>query len=67
VTSAAISADGWFATGKVDDDGYYHIVDRKKDLIIRGGINVYPRDIKEVLYERLSGPRLTVANASSRQ
>jgi long-chain acyl-CoA synthetase len=46
--------DGWFATGdmaKVDDDGYFYIVDRKKDLIIRGGYNVYPRDIEEVLYE----------------
>jgi long-chain acyl-CoA synthetase len=46
--------DGWFATGdmaKVDDDGYYFIVDRKKELIIRGGYNVYPREIEEVLYE----------------
>ena len=46
--------DGWFATGdmaKVDDDGYYFIVDRKKELIIRGGYNVYPREVEEVLYE----------------
>ncbi len=46
--------DGWFRTGdmaKVDDDGYYFIVDRKKELIIRGGYNVYPREIEEVLYE----------------
>jgi long-chain acyl-CoA synthetase len=46
--------DGWFRTGdmaKVDDDGYFFIVDRKKDLIIRGGYNVYPREIEEVLYE----------------
>ena len=46
--------DGWFATGdmaKVDEDGYFYIVDRKKDLIIRGGYNVYPRDVEEVLYE----------------
>jgi long-chain acyl-CoA synthetase len=35
----------------VDDDGYFHIVDRKKELIIRGGFNVYPREIEEVLYE----------------
>jgi long-chain acyl-CoA synthetase len=35
----------------VDDDGYYFIVDRKKDMIIRGGYNVYPREIEEVLYE----------------
>jgi long-chain acyl-CoA synthetase len=46
--------DGWFHSGdmaKVDDDGYFFIVDRKKDMIIRGGYNVYPREIEEVLYE----------------
>jgi long-chain acyl-CoA synthetase len=46
--------DGWFFSGdmgKVDDDGYYFIVDRKKELIIRGGYNVYPREVEEVLYE----------------
>jgi long-chain acyl-CoA synthetase len=45
--------DGWFHTGDigtVDDDGYYFIVDRRKDMIIRGGFNVYPREIEEVLY-----------------
>jgi long-chain acyl-CoA synthetase len=44
---------GWFHTGdigEVDDDGYYFIVDRKKELVIRGGYNVYPREIEEVLY-----------------
>jgi long-chain acyl-CoA synthetase len=52
-TAEAIK-DGWFATGdmaKVDEDGYYFIVDRKKELIIRGGYNVYPREVEEVLYE----------------
>ena len=52
-TAKAIPA-GWFFTGdmaRVDEDGYYFIVDRKKDLIIRGGYNVYPREIEEVLYE----------------
>src|SRR5260370_131502 len=52
-TEAAF-ADGWFRTGdigRVDDDGHYYIVDRKKDLIIRGGYNVYPREVEEVLYE----------------
>src|SRR4051812_12840390 len=46
--------DGWFHTGdmaRVDEDGYFFIVDRKKDMIIRGGYNVYPREIEEVLYE----------------
>jgi long-chain acyl-CoA synthetase len=46
--------DGWFRTGDLarqDADGYFFIVDRKKDLIIRGGYNVYPREVEEVLYE----------------
>jgi long-chain acyl-CoA synthetase len=46
--------DGWFHTGdmgRVDTDGYFYIVDRKKDMIIRGGYNVYPREIEEVMYE----------------
>jgi long-chain acyl-CoA synthetase len=46
--------DGWLHTGdmgRVDEDGYFFIVDRKKELIIRGGYNVYPREIEEVLYE----------------
>src|SRR3954453_17358937 len=45
---------GWFHTGdmaKVDDEGYFFIVDRKKEMILRGGYNVYPREIEEVLYE----------------
>ncbi|MDX6656598.1 MAG: long-chain acyl-CoA synthetase [Solirubrobacteraceae bacterium] len=49
-----VMRDGWFHSGdlaQVDDDGYYFIVDRKKDMIIRGGYNVYPREIEEVLYE----------------
>ncbi len=53
-TEEAISAEGWFRTGDmatVDSDGYFFIVDRKKDLIIRGGYNVYPREIEEVIYE----------------
>ena len=53
-TAEAINDGGWFATGDVatvDDDGFYYIVDRKKDLILRGGYNVYPREIEEVLYE----------------
>jgi long-chain acyl-CoA synthetase len=52
--TAAAFADGWFKTGdvgRVDEDGYYYIVDRKKELIIRGGFNVYPREVEEVLYQ----------------
>ncbi len=51
--NAAAIHEGWFRTGDIahrDDDGYYFIVDRKKDMIIRGGFNVYPREIEEVLY-----------------
>ncbi|HVY66683.1 MAG TPA: long-chain fatty acid--CoA ligase [Gammaproteobacteria bacterium] len=51
--TAAALKDGWFATGDVgrrDADGYYFVVDRKKDMIIRGGYKVYPREVEEVLY-----------------
>lgn len=51
-TAAAIR-DGWFHSGDIavkDEEGYYFIVDRLKDMIIRGGYNVYPREIEEVLY-----------------
>jgi long-chain acyl-CoA synthetase len=46
--------DGWLRTGDVarmDEDGYFQIIDRKKDMIIAGEYNVYPRDVEEVLYE----------------
>ena len=46
--------DGWIYTGDIatmDEDGYFYIVDRKKDMIISGGFNVYPRDIDEVYYD----------------
>ncbi|RLA99580.1 MAG: long-chain fatty acid--CoA ligase [Deltaproteobacteria bacterium] len=46
--------DGWLYTGdigKIDEDGYFYIVDRKKDMIIAGGYNIYPREIDEVLYQ----------------
>ena len=52
--TAETITDNWLRTGdlaRVDEDGYFYIVDRKKDLIIRGGYNVYPREIEEVLYE----------------
>ena len=45
--------NGWLYTGdmaRMDNDGYLYIVERKKDLIIRGGFNIYPRDLEEILY-----------------
>ena len=53
-TKATITEEGWLNTGdvgRIDEDGYFYIVDRTKDMIIRGGYNVYPREIEEVLYE----------------
>jgi long-chain acyl-CoA synthetase len=53
--------DGWFHTGdigRVDEDGYYYIVDRVKDMVIRGGFNVYPREVEEVL---MSHPQVSLA------
>jgi long-chain acyl-CoA synthetase len=52
-TRAALAADGWLSTGDLgvlDDDGYLTLVDRKKELIIRGGYNVYPREVEDVLH-----------------
>ncbi len=53
-TADVLTEEGWLHTGDIatmDEDGYFYIVDRKKDLIISGGYNVYPRDIDEVFYE----------------
>jgi long-chain acyl-CoA synthetase len=50
--TAEVMRDGWFRTGDLarrDEDGFYYIVDRAKDMIIRGGFNVYPREVEEVL------------------
>ena len=53
-TAEALMPDGWLHTGdlaRMDEDGFFFIVDRKKDVIIRGGYNVYSREVEEVLYE----------------
>ncbi|GGF06507.1 long-chain-fatty-acid--CoA ligase [Halobacillus andaensis] len=53
-TDQVLSEDGWFRTGDMgymSDDGYFYVVDRKKDMIIAGGFNIYPREVEEVLYE----------------
>jgi long-chain acyl-CoA synthetase len=52
-TAEALSPDGWLSTGDIgylDQEGYLFLVDRKKDVIIRAGYNVYPREVEEVLY-----------------
>lgn len=51
--SAEVIKDGWLLTGDLgyqDEDGYFHIVDRKKEMIIRGGENIYPKEIENILY-----------------
>ena len=61
--TAETLVDEWLHTGdiaKMDEDGYFYIVDRKKDMIISGGFNVYPRDIEEVLFEH---PQIAEATA----
>jgi long-chain acyl-CoA synthetase len=60
-TAEAIDADGWLHTGDIgslDKDGYLSLIDRKKDMIIRGGYNVYPRELEEVL---LTHPEVSLA------
>ncbi|MHB8075552.1 long-chain-fatty-acid--CoA ligase [Desulfosporosinus fructosivorans] len=52
--TASTIRDGWLYTGDMgymDEDGYFFIVDRKKDMIITGGFNVYPREVEDVLYQ----------------
>jgi O-succinylbenzoic acid--CoA ligase len=54
VAPGAADEDGWLHTGDLgrqDDDGYFYVVGRTKEMIIRGGYNVYPREVEEVLYE----------------
>ncbi|KZZ85911.1 AMP-binding protein [Bacillus sp. SJS] len=50
----AVMKDGWLFTGDIgymDEEGYFYVVDRKKDMIIAGGYNIYPREVEEILYE----------------
>ncbi len=69
--TAQALVDGWLHTGdlaSMDEDGFFTIVDRKKDLILAGPYNVYPRDVEEVLYEHpkvLEAAVVSTANAAS--
>jgi long-chain acyl-CoA synthetase len=61
--SALVLRNGWLFTGdlaKMDENGYFYIIDRKKDLIISGGFKIYPREVEEVLYQH---PRVQEAVA----
>jgi len=56
--------DGWLFTGDLgymDEDGYFYVVDRRKDMIIAGGYNIYPREVEEVLYEHEAIQEVVVA------
>lgn len=60
----AVFKDGWLFTGDIgymDEDGFFYIVDRKKDMIIAGGYNIYPREIEEVLYANEKVKEVVVA------
>lgn len=62
--TAATLKDGWLLTGDMgymDEEGFFYIVDRKKDMIIAGGFNIYPREIEEVLYEHPAIQEMVVA------
>lgn len=62
--TAEVLKEDWLLTGDlgyVDEDGYFYIVDRKSDMIIAGGYNIYPREIEEVLYEHEAIQEVTVA------
>jgi long-chain acyl-CoA synthetase len=62
--SANVLRDGWLLTGdmgRMDEDGFFYIVDRKKDIIIAAGFNIYPREVEEVLYEHPAVKEAVVA------
>ncbi|MCA0969646.1 fatty acid--CoA ligase family protein [Halobacillus litoralis] len=64
--TAVTIKDGWLYTGdmaRADDEGYFYIVDRKKDMILVGGYNVYPREVEEVLYEHPDISEVAVVGA----
>jgi long-chain acyl-CoA synthetase len=68
--TAQIMRDGWLLTGDMarqDEEGYFYIVDRKKDLIIVNGLNVYPREVEDALYENEKVQEVLVAGVPDRR
>ncbi|GAB3297402.1 long-chain-fatty-acid--CoA ligase [Parasphingorhabdus pacifica] len=68
--TAAVVVDGWFRTGDLgrkDDDGFLSIVDRKKDLIIRNGYNIYPREVEELLIRHPAVAQVAVIGVPDEQ
>lgn len=66
--TAKVLRDGWLLTGdmaRIDEEGYVYIVDRKKDVIIRGGFNIYPRDLEELLAKHPAVAEVAVVGAPS--
>jgi len=66
-SAAAFTADGWFRTGDIgelDADGYLRLVGRARELIITGGLNVYPREVEDVLLEHPAVAEVAVAGAA---
>jgi long-chain acyl-CoA synthetase len=69
-TAKTIMADGWLRTGdiaRMDEDGYFYIVDRLKEIIIVGGFNVVPREVEEVLYEHPKVQEAVVAGVPDKK
>ena len=69
-TAAVLGGDGWLHSGdmgRMDEDGYLYVVDRKKDLIIRGGFNILPRDVEEVLHEHPAVAQAAVIGVPDRR
>jgi long-chain acyl-CoA synthetase len=68
--TAEVIRDGWLHSGdmgRLDDEGYLYVVDRKKDLIIRGGFNILPRDVEEVLHQHPAVAQAAVIGVPDRR
>ncbi len=69
-TAAAITAEGWFLTGdlgRIDEEGYVYVVGRLKDMIIRGGLNIYPREVEEILHRHPAVSEAAVVGVPDRR